>query len=93
MSSIRARTPSWARSDVLLPLFIAYFAFAAFYVWQAWRRETPSIFTDELELTQISRAIAHTGHPARPLAQTAAASLYRLRQPPAGGARARQLFR
>ena len=65
MSSIRARTPSWARSDVLLPLFVAYFAFSAFYVWQAWRRETPSIFTDELELTQISRAIAHTGHPAR----------------------------
>jgi hypothetical protein len=46
-------------------LLAAYFAFAAFYVWQAWRRETPSIFTDELELTQISRAIAHTGHPAR----------------------------
>ena len=65
MSALRARAPSWARSDVLLPLFAAYFAFSAFYVWQAWRRETPAIFTDELELTQISRAIAHTGHPAR----------------------------
>ena len=35
------------------------------YAWQAWRRETPTIFTDELEMTQISRAIAATGHPAR----------------------------
>ena len=50
---------------MLLPLLVAYFAFSAYYVWQAWRRETPSIFTDELELTLISRAIAHTGHPAR----------------------------
>ncbi len=65
MTAIRARAPGWARSDVVVPLFAAYFAFAAYYVWQAWRRETPAIFTDELELTQISRAIAHTGHPAR----------------------------
>jgi hypothetical protein len=65
VNAIRRRAPDWARSDVLLPLLAAYFAFSAYYVWQAWRRETPSIFTDELELTQISRAIAHTGHPAR----------------------------
>jgi len=65
VTALRARAPGWARSDVLLPLCAAYFAFSAFYVWQAWRRETPAIFTDELELTQISRAIAHTGHPAR----------------------------
>ncbi len=65
MRALRARAPGWARADILLPLLAAYCAFAAYYVWQAWRRETPSIFTDELELTQISRAIAHTGHPAR----------------------------
>jgi hypothetical protein len=65
VSEARRRVSGWAASDVLLPLLAAYFAFAAFYVWQAWRRETPSIFTDELELTQISRAVAHTGHPAR----------------------------
>jgi len=46
-------------------LFVAFFAFSAYYVWQAWRHETPAIFTDELELTQIARAIAHSGHPAR----------------------------
>lgn len=65
MKAARLRTPGWARSDALLPLLAAYFAFAAYYVWQAWRRDTPAIFTDELELTQISRAIADTGRPAR----------------------------
>ena len=65
MRALRPRTPGWARSDALLPLLAAYFAFAAYYVWQAWRRDTPAIFTDELELTQISRAIADTGRPAR----------------------------
>ena len=53
------------KPEIMVPLFAAYFAFAAYYVWQAWRRETPAIFTDELEFTQISRAIAHTGSPAR----------------------------
>jgi hypothetical protein len=49
----------------MIPLLGAYFAFSAFYVWQAWRRDTPAIFGDELEWTQISRSIAKTGHPAR----------------------------
>ncbi len=60
-----ARLKERARPEVLIPLFAAYFAFAAYYAWQAWRRESPAIFTDELELTQISRSIAHTGSPAR----------------------------
>jgi hypothetical protein len=51
--------------DALVPLLAAYFALSVLYAWQAWRRETPTIFTDELEMTQISRAIAATGHPAR----------------------------
>ena len=62
---MRRRLQDRLQPDVLIPLFAAYFAFAAYYVWQAWRRESPAIFTDELELSQISRAIAHTGHPAR----------------------------
>ena len=61
----RRGLPAGPGATFSCPLLAAYFAFSAFYVWQAWRRETPSIFTDELELTQISRAIAHTGHPAR----------------------------
>jgi hypothetical protein len=62
---MRAKLSDRARPEVLVPLLAAYFTFAAFYVWQAWRRETPAIFTDELEFSQISRAIAHTGEPAR----------------------------
>jgi hypothetical protein len=53
------------RIEGLLPLVGAYLLLATIYAWQAWRRETPTIFTDELELTQISRAIADTGEPAR----------------------------
>jgi hypothetical protein len=54
-----------ARVEVALPLLGAYLLLATLYAWQAWRRETPTIFSDELELTQISRAIAETGEPAR----------------------------
>src|SRR2546430_12270775 len=39
VSALRAKAPSWTRSDVVLPLFAAYFAFSAFYVWQAWNAE------------------------------------------------------
>ena len=51
-----------ARVERVIPLVGAYLLLATLYAWQAWRRETPTIFTDELELTQISRAIAETGH-------------------------------
>ena len=43
----------------------AYLLLSTLYAWQAWRRETPTIFTDELELTQLARSIAETGEPAR----------------------------
>lgn len=65
LAAARATVVERARPEVMVPLLGAYFAFAAYYVWQAWRRETPSVFGDELEWTQISRAIAHNGHPAR----------------------------
>jgi hypothetical protein len=51
--------------EALAPLVGAYLLLATLYAWQAWRRETPTIFSDELELTQLSRAIAETGEPAR----------------------------
>jgi hypothetical protein len=54
-----------ARFQGALPLLIVYFALAAIYAWQASRRPVPTIFTDELELTQLSRAIAETGQAAR----------------------------
>src|SRR5581483_10802910 len=37
----------------------------SFYCVEAWTRKTPWLFTDEIEWTQISRAIASTGHAAR----------------------------
>jgi hypothetical protein len=48
-----------------VPLLVVYFALAALYAWQASRRPVPTIFTDELELTQLARSIADTGEPAR----------------------------
>jgi hypothetical protein len=52
-------------SDTMLALVGAYLLLSCLFLWQAWRRETPTIFTDELEMTQLSRAIAETGEPAR----------------------------
>ncbi|MET0561620.1 MAG: hypothetical protein ABW012_08440 [Gaiellaceae bacterium] len=48
-----------------MPLLVVYFGLAALYAWQASRRPVPTIFTDELELTQLARSIAETGEPAR----------------------------
>jgi hypothetical protein len=48
-----------------VPILVVYFGLAALYAWQASRRPVPTIFTDELELTQLARAIAETGEPAR----------------------------
>ena len=69
--SDRTRASGERRPDFLdrflsaIPLLAVYFALAALYAWQASRRPVPTIFTDELELTQLSRAIAETGEPAR----------------------------
>ena len=50
---------------VALPLASAYVWIAGLYCIEAWKRATPWLFTDELELTQLSRSIAATGHAAR----------------------------
>jgi hypothetical protein len=55
----------FARFQSAVPLLVVYFAFAAIYAWQASQRPVPTIFTDELEFTQLARAIAETGEPAR----------------------------
>lgn len=54
-----------ARFQAALPLLTLYLGLATLYAWQASRHPVPTIFTDELELTQLSRAIAETGEPAR----------------------------
>jgi hypothetical protein len=53
------------RFQSAVPLLVVYFGLAALYAWQASRHPVPTIFTDELELTQLSRAISETGVPAR----------------------------
>ena len=48
-----------------LPLTSVYVWLCLVYLVEAWNRVTPWLFTDELELTQLSRSIAATGHPSR----------------------------
>jgi hypothetical protein len=62
---VGATTGARTRVERLVPLVGAYLLLSTLYAWQAWRRETPTIFSDELETTQIARAIAETGHAAR----------------------------
>jgi hypothetical protein len=59
------RPDLFARFQSAVPILVVYFSLAALYAWQASRRPVPTIFTDELELTQLARAIAETGEPAR----------------------------
>ncbi|HEX3806724.1 MAG TPA: hypothetical protein VHV52_08080 [Gaiellaceae bacterium] len=49
----------------VVPVAIAALALLALFFWEASARKAPTIFSDELEWTQISRAIAATGHAAR----------------------------
>jgi hypothetical protein len=49
----------------LLPLAVLYLLAATLYAWQASQRMSPTIFSDEIDFTQISRSIAETGHAAR----------------------------
>ena len=61
----RSRPDLLDRLQSAVPLLVVYFGLAALYAWQASRHPVPTIFTDELELTQLSRAISETGEPAR----------------------------
>ena len=59
-----------------LLLAIAYFALAALYAWQASKRVSPTIFSDEIEFAQISRGIAEDGIPSRRGEPSGFGSLY-----------------
>ena len=58
--SVPGPTPVAIRSRLasLWPLLVAYAVLGGLYAWQAWRRETPTLFSDEVEFTQVSRSIA-----------------------------------
>ena len=70
MGVVTARTAPAERTlaDRLLaavPLLSIFLWLSIVYMIQAWAHKTPWLFGDELELTQLSRAIADTGHAAR----------------------------
>lgn len=48
-----------------IPYVVVSITVLALLFWEAAMRRSPTIFTDELEWTQLSRAIAATGHAAR----------------------------
>lgn len=54
---------TYERLTSALPLTVGYLVLASLYAWQADRRVTPTIFTDELQFAQVSRAIADGGRP------------------------------
>ncbi len=61
-----ARERTWFdRVYAALPLTTIFIWLAALYAYQSWRHSSPWLFTDELELTQLSRSIAETGEAAR----------------------------
>lgn len=47
-----------------LALGLLYLGLAILHVWEASRHLTPTVFSDEIEFTQLSRSIADTGHAA-----------------------------
>jgi hypothetical protein len=68
MTSVAFAAPArtWLdRLTAALPLATVFFWLCVVYGVEAWLHGTPWLFTDELELTQLSRAISATGHAAR----------------------------
>jgi hypothetical protein len=52
---------SYERLSSAIPLAVGYLVLCSLYSWQAAKRDTPTIFSDELQFAQISRSIAETG--------------------------------
>src|SRR3954449_3701268 len=66
VAAVPQKTTTFAdRILAAAPLASIYLWLCIVYAVEAWRRITPWLFTDELEMTQISRSIAATGHAAR----------------------------
>jgi hypothetical protein len=65
-SALEAPARSWVdRLTAAVPLLSVYVWLCIVYVYEAWGRVTPWLFSDELERTQLARAVAETGHAAR----------------------------
>ena len=68
MTSVAVAAPARTRLErwsAALPVLTVFAWLCLVYGFEAWLHGTPWLFTDELELTQLSRAIAATGHAAR----------------------------
>ena len=65
MSTPPAERSLLDRYLIAIPFVVATLAILSLLFWQAAIRKSPTIFTDELEWSQLSRAIAATGHAAR----------------------------
>jgi hypothetical protein len=66
--TVRAESAERTLADRLLaaaPLLSIFLWLCIVYAVEAWAHGTPWLFGDELELTQLSRSIADTGHAAR----------------------------
>jgi hypothetical protein len=64
-SSVAAERTLADRVLAAVPLLSIFLWLTIVYAIEAWAHGTPWLFGDELELTQLSRAIADTGHAAR----------------------------
>src|SRR5256714_5889799 len=64
-SSVAAERTLADRVLAAIPLLSIFLWLCIVYAIEAWAHGTPWLFGDELELTQLSRAIADTGHAAR----------------------------
>lgn len=64
--AVAAPARTWLeRVAAAVPILTVFAWLCLVYGFEAWLHKTPWLFTDELELTQLSRAIAETGHAAR----------------------------
>src|SRR6184192_4815857 len=64
-SSVAAERTLADRVLAAIPLLSIFLWLCIVYAIEAWAHGTPWLFGDELELAQLSRAIADTGHAAR----------------------------
>lgn len=61
-----AAAPTWLdRVYAAIPVATIFIWLALLYAWESWSHRTPWLFGDELNLAQLSRSIAETGHAAR----------------------------
>jgi hypothetical protein len=62
----KAAASSWLdRIAAAVPVAIVFLWLCILYAWESRGHKTPWDFTDELQTTQLSRSVAHTGHAAR----------------------------